>query len=231
MKTLFRNALALALLPLAGQSANADLINPSFETPAVGVTTVGLYPDASQVGGFPGWRTTATDHKIELWSMGYNGVTSYDGDQHVELNATQVSTLYQDATGISAGSLVGYEFAHRGRAGVDTMRLTITDLGLDNTFGTTDDTILFTNLYTDGNTAWGHYTDGGATLTALGNDIRFAYESVAAAGGNQAIGNFIDGAHFGVTSGTLAVPEPGSVALFVGMASMGRMMLRKRRNK
>ncbi|MEO3850922.1 CARDB domain-containing protein [Streptomyces sp. B8F3] len=50
--------------------------------------------------------------------------------------------------------------------------------------------------FTDGTTAWGYYTGtytvpDGQTLT------RFAFRSVAAAGGNKAIGNFLDGVFFG----------------------------------
>ena len=50
---------------------------------------------------------------------------------------------------IAAGSVVGFEFAHRGRSRVDTMRMMITDLGLDNLLGGGDDGILFSRTTHD----------------------------------------------------------------------------------
>ena len=208
----------LALLMASG--AEAGLINGGFEIPVQPGATVGIY-DASLVTG---WSTTATDNKIEIWSDGFNGVTSYQGRQHAELNANQVSTLYQNATGIAAGSSVGYQFAHRGRAGVDTMQFTLTDLGTDGLFGTGDDTQLFTQLAIDGNTAWGFYS--GTGITALGNTVRFSFISVSAAGGNQSVGNFLDAADFGVGVGA-PVPEPGALAL-VGLALAALGLSRRR---
>ena len=207
-------AAATALVALQSTAGAAALINGGFENPAFG-GGVNYVTDTSMAG----WRTTATDHQIEYWSHGFLGVTSYEGNQHVELNAYQVSTLYQDVAGIAAGSTVGYEFAHRGRAGVDSMRLTITDLGANNAIGGGDDTVLFTQLFTDGNTAWSFYSNG-AALTALGNTMRFAYESVSAAGG-PTVGNFLDAVAFGV--GVAApVPEPTSIALsLLGLAGVG----------
>lgn len=165
----------------------------------------------------PGWETTATDNMIEIWLSGFLGVEAYEGDYLAELNANQVSTLYQDVTGIEAGSSIGFEFAHRGRRGTDTMRLTITDLGSDNLFGGADDSTLFTNLYSDGNSQWGFYTGELAGDNISGNSIRFAYESVSAAGGSKSVGNFLDAINFGVKpvdpGGSTAVPEPTTILL------------------
>lgn len=73
------------------------LANGSFEEPVV--SGVEILPDASQTQAakyVPGWLTTATDHRIELWRSGFNGVPAAHGAQFAELNANQVSTLYQD---------------------------------------------------------------------------------------------------------------------------------------
>ena len=207
----------IALLMISG--ANAGLVNGGFELPGLPVNGITI-TDASNV---PGWSTTATDNKIEIWSTAFNGVTAYQGKQFAELNANQVSTLYQNASGIAAGSLVGYQFAHRGRAGTDVMRFKLTDLGLDGIFGTGDDTELFSTTATDGNTAWGFYS--GAGIVALGNTVRFSFISVSAAGG-ATVGNFLDAADFGVGVGN--VPEPGSVALVgLALAALGASLRRK----
>ncbi len=229
-----KNVFALAVASLLGlgvlPNASAGLVNGSFEQPNITGSCVGggsppcyALLDASLV---PGWKTTATDNLIEIWRGGFNGVTAYDGDQHAELNATQVSTLYQDVSGIAAGSIVGFQFAHRGRLGVDTMAFTLTDLGPDGVLGGGDDTILFTHQYSDGNTAWGFYT--GTGIVALGNTVEFSFQSISAFGGDQRIGNFLDDANFGVGVGSGTTPEPSSLALFgSGILGIGGL-LRKR---
>ncbi len=204
------------------QVASADLVNGSFEEQAVEPGNYELFLDASQTytGGsrvIPGWLTTASDHKIEVWSNGFTygapgDLVAYDGTQFAELNANEVSTLYQDITGIANGSVVGYQFAHRGHWGTDEMLFAITDLGADGTLGGTGinaDNILFSNSYVDGNDKWGFYQGSG--ITATGNTLRFSYISGPVAGGDPTSGNFLDSAAFGVGVGV--VPEPSTYAL------------------
>ncbi|WP_331760381.1 hypothetical protein OG285_37675 (plasmid) [Streptomyces sp. NBC_01471] len=162
------------------------LVNGSFEQPAV--TGVEYLPDASQTQTakrVPGWLTTATDHTIELWHTGFNGVPSADGVQFAELNAYQVSTLYQDLP-TTPGTKLYWRLYHRGRQGDDTMAL---DIGAP---GST----VQQRRCTDGNTAWGYYT-GTYTVPAGQTLTRFAFRSISAAGGNPGIGNFLDGIFFG----------------------------------
>ncbi|MFJ2637970.1 hypothetical protein [Streptomyces sp. NPDC087511] len=162
------------------------LANGSFEQPVV--TGVEILPDSSQTQApkrVPGWLTTATDHMIELWHTGFNGVPAADGTQFAELNANQVSTLYQDLP-TTPGTKLYWRLYHRGRQGNDTMAL---DIGAP---GAT----VQQRRFTDGTTAWGHYT-GTYIVPAGQTRTRFAFRSVSAAGGNQSIGNFLDGIFFG----------------------------------
>lgn len=162
------------------------LANGSFEQPAV--SGVEILPDSSQTQApkrVPGWLTTATDHRIELWHSGFNGVPSAEGTQFAELNANQVSTLYQDLP-TTPGTKLYWRLYHRGRQGDDTMAL---DIGAP---GAT----VQQRRFTDGTTAWGYYT-GTYTVPAGQTLTRFAFRSVSAAGGNQSIGNFLDGIFFG----------------------------------
>ncbi len=183
--------------------AAITLVNGGFETPAFG-PGANAYP-----GTIPGWKTT--DSSFEIWGTGFGGVPSYEGIQFAELNAFIAGTLYQDLVGIGSGTPIGFEMAHRGRAGLDVMNLTITDLGADNVpggTGTNLDTILFTKNYTDGTSAWGFYDSSGeAPIVALGNTTRYAFKAVSAAGGIS-VGNFLDGVAFGEG---VVVPEPGTM--------------------
>ncbi|MGV9315078.1 DUF7507 domain-containing protein [Streptomyces sp. NPDC003691] len=162
------------------------LVNGSFESPVV--SDMAFLPDASQTqapGRVPGWLTTASDHMIELWHSGFQGVPSADGAQFAELNANEVSTLYQDLP-TTPGTKLYWRLYHRGRQGRDTMAL---DIGAPGAAAEQQ-------RFTDGNTAWGRYT-GVYTVPAGQNLTRFAFRSISAAGGNRGIGNFLDGIFFG----------------------------------
>ncbi|MEU6476722.1 hypothetical protein ABZ858_07475 [Streptomyces sp. NPDC047017] len=162
------------------------LSNGSFEEPTV--TGYEILPDASQTQApqrVPGWLTTAADHMIELWHTGFNGVRAADGVQFAELNANLVSTLYQDLP-TTPGTKLYWKLYHRGRLGDDTMAL---DIGAPGS-------VVEQRRFTDGNTAWGYYT-GTYTVPAGQTRTRFAFRSISAAGGNQGIGNFLDGIFFG----------------------------------
>lgn len=207
-----------AALALSVQPAAAGLINGGFEAPAFTGTGFKLVNQS----GVPGWRTTASDGVMEFWHGGFNSVVSREGRQHVELNANLVSTLFQDIQGLGAGSLASFRFAHRGRNGVDTIRLTITDLGSDGVPGGGNDTQLFLQTYATGASAWNVYSGGGIALP--GNTVRFAFESVSAAGGNRSIGNFLDDVAFSA----VPVPEPGTLAL-LALPMLGLLASRRRR--
>ncbi|GGS81361.1 isopeptide-forming domain-containing fimbrial protein [Streptomyces cinerochromogenes] len=162
------------------------LVNGSFEQPAV--TDYEILPDASQTQApkrVPGWLTTASDHRIELWRSGFSGVPAAEGAQFAELNANEVATLYQDLP-TTPGSKLYWRLYHRGRLGQDTMAL---DIGAPGS-------PVEQRRFTDGNTAWGYYT-GTYTVPAGQTTTRFSFRSVSAAGGNRGIGNFLDGIFFG----------------------------------
>ena len=115
---------ALAALALCSTATHAALTNGGFENPVF--TANNWYPVAS----IPGWTATPSNANIEVWAQPYLNVAAYEGNQFVELNSNLASTIYQDISSV-AGQSVGYTFAHRGRAGTDTMSFTATDLGAD----------------------------------------------------------------------------------------------------
>ena len=175
-------------------SRGYELPNFSFEEPEIRKSSFAL------VSTVPGWRTS--DRAFEIWSTGFLGVTAYDDDQFVELNAYEDGVLFKESTGIERDAVLEFSFAHRGRNGDDTLKLTITDLGADNAVGGGDDQELFAKQYTTGMDAWAVYeSTTEPAITALGNKIRFAYIAVYATGGkgpDKTEGNFLDAAEFGV---------------------------------
>lgn len=103
------------------------IVNGSFEQP--GRTD----KNAPQLDDVPGWSTTATDDKIEFGvntktdsapQLSGNDKSIPHGKQFAELNANQVSTLYQNVSTVG-GHIYEWGLSHRGRAGTDTMALII----------------------------------------------------------------------------------------------------------
>jgi len=159
-------------------SAQCSLLcNTDFDNNQV-TLTVGIV-DASLV---PCWQTTASDNKIEVWTSGFNGVPSYSGNQFIELNAFMVSTLFQNFS-TTPGAQIVASFAHRGRAGTDVMSVEIGPVGGPYTL---------LGTFSDGNTAWGFYTVNYTIPMGLGSNYTIRFNSISAAGGNPAIGNFLD---------------------------------------
>lgn len=106
------------------------IVNGSFEEP--GQTELRAPQlDAETV---PGWSTTATGQKIELGAQigadcpaqldHLSDKSIPDGKQIAELNADEVSTLYQNVSTVG-GHIYEWGLSHRGRAGTDTMALII----------------------------------------------------------------------------------------------------------
>lgn len=103
------------------------IVNGSFEQP--GRTD----KNAPQLDDVPGWSTTATDHLIEFGvntqansapQLSGNDKSIPDGNQFAELNADEVSTLYQNVSTVG-GHIYEWGLSHRGREGKDTMALII----------------------------------------------------------------------------------------------------------
>jgi CshA-type fibril repeat protein len=178
----------ISMRTIANPTPSGAFTNGGFELPNfTGTPAVHIVGEAT----VPGWDTDATDNQIEIWDSGFQSVTAYEGNQFAEINANQVAALFQNFTP-TAGSNVSISFAHRGRQGVDVMRVVATDLGANGVVGGGDDTVLLNELFSDGNTAWSAYTRQ-LTDNATGNIIRFEFRSISAAGGNPSVGNFVDG--------------------------------------
>jgi gliding motility-associated-like protein len=132
---------------------------------------------------FSCWNTTASDGIIEVWSSGNEGVSSYSGTQFIELNANEVSTLYQNFSAIP-GTLINLSFAHRGRfSGTDILEVQVGPVG---------GPYVSLGQFSAQPTAWVlnniNYTIPAGTNTNY--TIRFV--SISSGSGNPTVGNFLD---------------------------------------
>ncbi len=122
------------------------------------------------------WETTATDNKIEIWTT---NPAPYSGTKYIELNATQQSTLFQKIN-LNAGSTLDVSFAHRGRAGIDSVKVMIGLVGGVSTklgvFGT-------------GTTAWQVYNVSYLVPTTGQYSLQFVSQYATP---DKTWGNFLD---------------------------------------
>lgn len=139
------------------QGGQSNIVNGSFEYPALRAvdtqnnTVVGdgwenvLYDNAAYDQNQLGWKTTATNKKIEFaWLKNTNvvanmsphmkpvtaqnvqGVAASDGVQFAEVVADKVSSLFQ-VLPVKAGEEYNWTVHHRGRSGTDTLAFIIAD--------------------------------------------------------------------------------------------------------
>ena len=167
----------------------SQLDNGGFEAPVIPNNTYRQLLDNT----VPGWSTTATDKKIEIWSTPFNGVTAFEGRQFAEINATQTAALYQDLP-TTPGQTLTWSLAHRARQGTDTMRVVIGSPGVPGVENA---------VFSDTTAGWGRHT-GTYVVPANQTITRFAFEAVSTGSGNPTIGNFLDDVSFGSPSCVLA---------------------------
>ncbi len=194
---------ALAVQSPTSCSGTVALQTGGFELPVIKENSF-AYVTEAQV---PGWLTTASDKRIEIWRTPFQNVPAGSGSQFAELNATQASTLYQDVS-TTPGQTLRWELQHRGRAGVDVMAVHIgapvQPLGVGTQQGP---------LISDGRTAWGTYA-GLYTVPPGQTRTRFSFKAVSTATGDPTVGNFLDSISFGtgaclVTTSTVTTRSGG----------------------
>ena len=159
--------------------------NGSFETGAV--TNTWTLKDESDI---PGWYTTATDNKIEIWKSGFQGKNAQEGNYIAEINANQRASLYQVICA-EPGSVLNWSIWHRGRRGVDVANVKI---------GVTLNAATIAQTMSTDQNAWVNYS-GSYTVPAGEHTVYFVFESVSSQPyNNLSYGNLID--NFEVTKTT-----------------------------
>ncbi|MEO5571873.1 MAG: T9SS type A sorting domain-containing protein [Bacteroidia bacterium] len=195
MKSYFFIALQIIIFSLPAFSQNCNLIgNGNIETPIV-PSSPGYYTSV-QMGG---WQTTSPDGQMELWNSGFLGVSSYSGVQHMEINGYYDSTLFQNLI-VSPGTNLAISFAHRGRGGVDTLKLSVGPVGGPYTI---------LGYFGDGDVSWGYYTVN-YIVPNLGSNYSIRFTPVFAALNIQGFGNFIDSVTVCATNVGVSEIENGS---------------------
>lgn len=172
---------ALPLSPAAAQQspsacAPVALENGSFETPTIAANSWSSVLKSA----VPGWETSATDNRIEIWRSPFQGVPVPQGSQFAEINANQRATMFQDVA-TTPGETIRWQVQHRGRTGVDVMEVRL---------GAPDATLALQTTASTGLT-WTTYS-GLYTVPAGQTTTRLAFVSISSANGNATFGNFID---------------------------------------
>lgn len=149
--------------------AGSLLTNAGFESPVISAGSYSFVAMAST-----GWTTTDSTGYIEIWSDGFNGVPSLEGNQFAELNAYYDAKLSQNAA-----TTVGTEYilvtGHRARVGTDVARFLVDGVEMDR--------------YTDTTADWGVYI---SSFTATATSTELGFESVSTGSGSSSVGNFFD---------------------------------------
>lgn len=198
LKTLINTSL-LAVACACSFTANANLLtNGGFEDPNFSGSTWTWYT-SSAVDGWDG-------SNIELWKSGFGSVTSFEGNQHAELNAhpssNQPFSIFQNF-GTTVGQSYDVSFAYRARVNNDEeFRFEID--GLINQL-INDHTI----------SGWSVFN---SSFVANDTDSTIRFTSVVPL--TATLGNFLDDVK--VVASPTQVAEPATLVLLgLGLAGLG----------
>lgn len=142
---------------------------------------------------------------IELWQTGALGVPSYSGSYFAELNAFTNGMLEQQPICVQNGESFNFSFAHRGRDGVDVMRLRIDDVDVaeftdNNAQGAPHTFFVLTPATTTVSqgattaTGWTPYSGTWTNTSGANKIVTFGYRAISSNGGAGSLGagNFLD---------------------------------------
>ena len=116
--------LALGLFGVTQASADNLVVNGSFESP---VLSPASYAQLSN-GSVPGWTTTDPGGLIEIdnpFQAFPGGVSAYDGNQSLEVNANNPESVIQTISGLTVGGEYALSWAYGERSGSGPQELQV----------------------------------------------------------------------------------------------------------
>jgi len=211
-------AAALAVLaplavPAPALAQLRSLQNPSFEAndpQGPGTPNFQIFVGSA----VPGWSTTTNE--VELWDSTFNGVPSFDGVVHAEMNANVNGTFFQNICLIN-GEPFGWTFAHRARSGgaaTQTVRLQVA-----TSTGTVIQT-LSTQASTTSNLIWS-VNAGNTTYTGASGLQRVQFTTTD----TGSFGNFLDAIELSLRPFVQFSSASGSDSETVAATSVPRLLV------
>ena len=198
----------MAVFSLATMPVRAQILDGGFEVPSIGGASYVTY-NANSNNSFGNWTVTAGNIDLigSYWA-------SAEGTQSVDLSGTQAGAISQTVTTV-AGQSYNLSFALAGNPdGVASDHIKTVNVGVD---GNTSAFTFDVNGHSDASMGWTMKT---LQFVAVGNSTVLSFAS----GNNSSQGPALDDVRL-----TPATPEPGSVALLVGMSLSGAGFLVRRR--
>jgi uncharacterized repeat protein (TIGR01451 family) len=170
-------------------------------------------------GNCSGYVSPGIAPLMEIWTTGFQGVNTATtpttgGRQFAELNAEQASELYQNLC-LYSGETITFSFLHRGRSSATVADVANFLIGLNTDpsptiFGrfstTSNGTVTIQPVAQNGATiptvtnnnagnGWVRY-NGSVPYTGTTGNRPVGFAAVSTAGGNNAVGNFLDDVQF-----------------------------------
>ena len=202
--TKYRLFSIICLLTASGIAHSSLIANGGFESPNISSGwTYG--PDT-----LDGWQ----GDNIEVWASGFNGVASYEGNQHGELNAHPndgTAWSIHQSFDTTLNELYNISFAYSARSNdTEAFQFSLVD-GTHTIFDKTIDD------HVTGQ--WEYFSD---SFWGTGNEMTLAFTSITPFSGT--VGNFLDAIE------VVSVPEPGMI-LLLGAGLVGLGFVRRRARK
>ncbi|MDD2867771.1 DUF11 domain-containing protein [Neomegalonema sp.] len=184
---------------LAASPASAQLrtvTNPDFEDPLLNGAVLppgspGSFVTLYDEIDVPGWSTTATDHKIEIWhKTNTQSTPSYAGSYFAELNANLIGALYQEICLLNDEPL-RWRFAHRNRTGGANPQIAYYEIASPT--NSNDIVQLLATQTTSAGAGWlvNENTTGAVRFAGATGLYRIQFRS----GNSGSTGNFLDDVH------------------------------------